>query len=169
METLQAISNVIILLGTVAGAIMGIIALIGKIIGKPIKFFKKRREEHEQTRRQEITNIVLAAVKAEVCEKLDQIQKQNDNQSKNLELLQCTMRNSTGAEIMAFYEGHKVQRVVTESEKDAIEDLYKAYKAVDGNHYVDKTYKRMWSWNVVTEEGVKVENVTWWKCPNTEY
>lgn len=66
------------------------------------------------------------------------------------------MRDSIGAEIMAFYEAHKKERVVTESEKDAIEDLYKSYKAVEGNHYVDKVYDRMTTWTVVTEDGIIV-------------
>lgn len=158
---LQGVCNVIILLGGVAGAITGILALIGK----PIGFFKKRRDKIEKQRRKEIVEDVSSLVKKEIIPKLDEIHQQNLEQSQDIETLTNTMRNSIGAEIMAFYEAHRAERTVTESEKDAIEDLYKSYKAINGNHYVDKVYERMTSWLVVTEEGKEVKNTTWWKPP----
>ena len=75
------------------------------------------------------------------------------------------MKDSIGAEILTFYEAHKVKRIITETEKDSIEDLYKAYKAIQGNHYVDKIYERMTSWTITDEDGQIVENVRWWKLP----
>ena len=160
-QFLQSVCNVIILLGAVAGAITGIMALIGK----PIGFFKKRREKAEKERRKEIVEDVSSLVKKEIVPKLDEIHQQNLEQSQDIETLTNTMRDSIGAEIMAFYEAHRAERTLTESEKDAIEDLYKSYKAVKGNHYVDKVYERMTTWTVVTEDGVEVKNVTWWKPP----
>ena len=168
LSIIQNTCNVIILLGAVAGAITGIMALIGK----PIGFLKKRREKAEKERRKEIVEDVSALVKKEITPKLDEIHQQNleqtqdiQDQTEKIETLTNTMRDSIGAEIMAFYEAHRADRTLTESEKDAIEDLYKSYKAVKGNHYVDKVYDRMTHWAVVDEDGNEVKNVTWWKPP----
>lgn len=158
-QFLQNVCNVIILLGAVAGAIAGIMALIGK----PIVFFKKRREKAEKERCKEIVEDVSALVEKKIVPRLDEIHQQNLEQSQDIETLTHTMRNSIGAEIMAFYEAHRSDRTLTESEKDAIEDLYKSYKTVNGNHYVDKVYDRMTHWTVTDEDGKEVKNVTWQK------
>lgn len=163
-QFLQNVCNVIILLGAVAGAITGIMALIGK----PIGFFKKRREKVEKERRKEIVEDVSALVEQKIVPRLDEIHQQNLEQSQDIETLTHTMRNSIGAEVMAFYEAHRSDRTLTESEKDAIEDLYKSYKAVNGNHYVDKVYDRMTHWTVIDEDGKEVKNATWWKPPKED-
>lgn len=162
ISTMQIICNVIILLGAVAGAITGILALCGK----PLKFFKKRRAKAEKQRREDLMNDMTALIKDQIKPELTNIQEQNDKQNKDIKLLTNTVRNSIGAEIMAFYEAHRVERIITESEKDAIEELYKSYKAVKGNHYVDKIYERVTTWTVVTEDGVEIMNMTWWRPTN---
>jgi len=66
---LQMVCNVIILLGGVAGAITGILALCGR----PIKFFKKRRDKVERARREEIVKDVSASVSKELVPHLEEI------------------------------------------------------------------------------------------------
>ena len=163
-KVMQAICNVIVLLGGVAGAITGILALCGR----PLKFLKKRREKAEQARREEIISDMSGLIKKQIKPELENIQQQNLEQSEDIRVLTETMRDSIGAEIMAFYEAHRATRTITESEKDAVEDLYKSYKAIKGNHYVDKVYERMTVWTVVDENGHKVEGVRWWKPPKEE-
>lgn len=161
METnyLQMVCNVIILLGGVAGAITGILALCGR----PIKFFKKRRDKAERARREEIVKEVSASVSKELVPHLNEIHQQNLEQSEDIRLLTETTRNSIGAEILAFYEAHKTTKTITLNEKDAIEDLYKSYKAIKGNHYVDRIYLRIITWTVLDEEGKEVKDIKWWE------
>ena len=163
-QSLQVLCNVIILLGAVAGAITGILALLGK----PLNLFKKHREKVELERRKEIVNDVVESVNNKIVPKLNEIRIQNEEQNKNIAKLTKATRNSIGAEIMAFYEAHKSTRRITESEKNVIEDLYKSYKAVKGNNYVDQIYDSMTCWTVVTEDGKVIDKVTWWKPPVNE-
>lgn len=68
-QFLQSVCNVIILLGAVAGAITGILALIGR----PLGFFKKRREKTNQEHRAEIVKDVSALFTKQIVPRLDEI------------------------------------------------------------------------------------------------
>lgn len=160
-ETLQVICNVIILIGGVVAAIAGIMAFFGK----PINFFKKIHDKNETTKHDKIVSDVAMSVKKMLTPQFEEIYQQNLEQNESIETLTSVMKDSIGAEILTFYEAHKVKRIITETEKDSIEDLYKAYKAIQGNHYVDKIYERMTSWTITDEDGQIVENVRWWKLP----
>lgn len=162
-QTLQTICDVIILIGAVAGAIMGIQALLGK----PIGFFKKRREKNAKDRHDKIVKDVADNVKKAINPQLEEIFQQNLEQNEDIATLTIAVRDSIGAEILAFYESHKIVCNITEDQKDAIEDMYKAYKSIDGNHYVDKIYKKMNDWDITMDNG-KVEKKTWWQPPKKE-
>ena len=158
-QTFQIVCNIIILLGGVAAAITGILALIGK----PFGFFKKRREQADNKRCEAMVAHVKEAVTNALKPMLEEIHQQNLEQMEDICKLTDAMKNNIGVQILTFYKTHKVTRTITESEKDAIEDLYKAYKSINGNHYVDQLYKRITTWTVVTEDGTKVEGVKWYK------
>ena len=176
---LQTICNFIILLGAVAGAITGILALCGR----PIRFFKKRKEQAEAQRKKEedarttaLIQEISKTVKANLAPDFDDLYQQNEEQSasitaqgKQIDKLSHSIRDTIGAEITAFYEQYKTKRIITEAQKETIEDLYKQYKTLKGNHHVDNMYKRMHSWDIYTEDGVKVDKdrVTWWEPPET--
>lgn len=176
-ETLQTICNVIILLGAVAGAITAIWALCGR----PVLFFKKKkkeaaeaREKAEKEREQQLIQEISQTIKTDLTPDFDDIYQQNleqtatiEEQGRQIGKLANTMRDTIGAEIIAFYEQYKAKRAITEAQKETIEDLYKEYKALKGNHHVDNMYKRMHSWDIYTEDGIKIgrELIKWWLPP----
>lgn len=175
--TLQNICNIIILFGAVAGAI----AAIWNLCGRPVLFFKKRkkqadddRKKAEEERKQQLIKEISQAIKTDLAPDFDDIYTQNEEQTEKIAEqgtqiahLAHTMRDTIGAEIIAFYEQHKAKRAITEAQKETIEDLYKEYKQLKGNHHVDNIYKRMWSWDIFTEDGIliKPECIQWWQPP----
>lgn len=41
---------------------------------------------------------------------------------------------------------------MTEHEREALEQYYKDYKALNGNSYIDKYYSRMILWDIVADD-----------------
>lgn len=53
--------------------------------------------------------------------------------------------------IMGLYHKNKDDRTLTENEKEALDVYYKDYKAIGGNSYIDRYYRRMSSWTVIPD------------------
>ena len=54
--------------------------------------------------------------------------------------------------IMAIYHKNVDHRAMTENEREALDVYYADYKAIGGNSYIDKYYRRMKRWRVDYEE-----------------
>lgn len=54
--------------------------------------------------------------------------------------------------IMKIYYDNKQERKMTEHEREALEQYYKDYKALNGNSYIDKYYSRMILWDIVADD-----------------
>ena len=57
--------------------------------------------------------------------------------------------------IVAIYDKNKYNKTLSYDEKDNLEALYGDYKAIGGNSYIDKLYKRMSKWNVLDDDYVE--------------
>ena len=172
---LQEICNWIVLLGAVTVAIINIL----KFFGKPITLFKKKKdkeyqdnlkkaldtlipdylEQHDlQTRDryladrlrylQEIKNAVLEDTK----DILEEIRELNIKQSENLEKLNISSKDVLRQKIMTIYHQYKEDQKMPIFAKEALDELYKDYKAQGGNTYIDKYYARMNRWEVYQED-----------------
>jgi hypothetical protein len=53
--------------------------------------------------------------------------------------------------IMGIYHKRKKQRALQQHEKEALDEWYKDYKAMNGNSYIDKYYARMKTWIVIPD------------------
>jgi len=53
---------------------------------------------------------------------------------------------------MAIYHKNKVDRTLSEYEREALDQYYKDYKALNGNSYIDKRMNRMAKWSVMFDE-----------------
>lgn len=53
--------------------------------------------------------------------------------------------------IMGVYHKNRNDRTLTENEKEALDVYYKDYKAIGGNSYIDRYYRRMSSWRVIPD------------------
>ena len=54
--------------------------------------------------------------------------------------------------IMGIYHKNVERRAMTENEREALDVYYADYKAIGGNSYIDKYYRRMKRWRVDYEE-----------------
>lgn len=144
MEIIQTICNVIILIGGVCGAIVAIMALIGK----PINLLKKVKEKQTKKIREEI----VEEVAKKLSPRFDEIYQQNLEQSEAINQLEKSSRDMLRENILSIYHTHKHSRCLTETTREYLQDLYEDYKAENGNHYIDKIYNRMKEWKVVPDE-----------------
>lgn len=168
---LQDICNWIILLGAVTVAIINIF----KFFGKPVSFFKKKKEseyhktlkksldeimptyfeQHDlQTRdkylkdRLNYLNEIKNAVLKDTKDILEEIRQLSVEQSKNLEKLNQSSKDILRQKIMSIYHQYKEYRKMPLFAKEALDELYKDYKAQGGNSYIDKYYSRMNNWEI---------------------
>jgi hypothetical protein len=95
--------------------------------------------------RQNYLNEIKAEVLSEVSE---DIVKNNEV----IEALKISARDVLREKIMAIYHKNKSTRTLSEYEKEALDQYYKDYKALLGNSYIDKRYKRMCKWTVVYDD-----------------
>lgn len=160
-ELLQTICNFIILLGAVAGAIAAICALCDK----PVVLFKKKKQQRKQKELDEIISKVSTKVSSELQESLNKIAKQNEAQTASINVLIQAMQDSLGAELTNFYEARKDDGVISIDEQLSLKDIYRAYKAVGGNHNGDRLWSKLILWTVLDDSGKKIENPDWnWKA-----
>ena len=91
----------------------------------------------------------LNEIKEEVLKEVgDPISKNADD----LEALKISARDVLREKIMAIYHKNKHERVLTQYEKEALEQYYKDYKRLLGNSYIDKYYARMCKWSIVYDD-----------------
>lgn len=168
---LQDICNWIILLGAVTVAIINIF----KFFGKPISFFKKKKDsEYHKTLKKSLDEImptyfeqhdlqirdkylkdrlnylneIKNAVLKDTKDGLEEIRQLSVEQSKNLEKLNQSSKDILRQKIMLIYHQYKEYRKMPLFAKEALDELYKDYKAQGGNSYIDKYYSRMNNWEI---------------------
>ena len=60
--------------------------------------------------------------------------------------LKCLLRS----EMLRIYYHHKESEKIRQYELENFVFLYKAYKALKGNSFIDKIYKEVMSWEVIS-------------------
>lgn len=60
--------------------------------------------------------------------------------------MKCLLRS----EMLTIYYRHRDTEVIRQYELENFVFLYKAYKALKGNSFIDKIYKDVMTWEVVT-------------------
>lgn len=95
---------------------------------------------------------IKAEVLADTKEILDNIYKINFEQTESIKVLSQGSKDMLRQRIMNIYHTHKIEKSMPIHEKEALDELYKDYKAQGGNSYIDKYYKRMSTWEVYDDE-----------------
>lgn len=167
MEWLQTVCNVIIIVG---GAIMAV-KNVAEWFGKPIRLFKKKSDtnfeerviailkkvlpdillEHDLETRNKYRadrEAYLQDIKSEVLKSIQGELGQVAQLTEQYEALVISAKDVLREKIMAIYHKNKKDRVLTLNEKEALDQYYVDYKAMKGNSYIDKYYKRMKKWKV---------------------
>ena len=166
--TISELVDYIILLGALAGAIYKIY----DFFAMPTSKLKQRAFEREKERigavldeklpqilykhdletkekykndRQNYLNEIKAEILAEIGEDI------NTN-TKTIDALVISAKDVLREKIMAIYHKNKYNRTFTEYEREALNQYYVDYKALEGNSYIDKRYKRMDKWKVIYDD-----------------
>jgi hypothetical protein len=184
VDWLQSVCNWIIIIGGTLVAIK----TISEWIGKPIRFVKNRQDENFENQVKSVLNKVMPSmllahdleikdkyladrerylreIEAEVLKdiksELDTVanlKEQYGGLKDQYEALVISAKDVLREKIMAVYHKNKGRRKIDESEKEALDQYYKDYKAIKGNSYIDKYYARMKRWTVVPEEYCEEED-----------
>ena len=91
----------------------------------------------------------LNEIKGEI---LQEIGDDLSSNTKTIEALVISAKDVLREKIMAIYHKNKYNRTMTEYEREALNQYYIDYKALDGNSYIDKRYNRMNKWKVIYDD-----------------
>lgn len=166
--TLGDIVDLIILIGALCAAIYK----IWEFFAKPTSTLKQRALEKEKERIKEVMKEelpkALEAHDLKLREKykadrqrylkeirdevLLQVENPISQNTDDLEALKISARDVLREKIMAIYHANKYERTLTEHEREALDQYYKDYKALNGNSYIDKYYNRMKLWTTIYDD-----------------
>ena len=102
--------------------------------------------------RQRYLSDIKSEVLADTKELLDNIYKLNLEQSQCIKILSQGNIDMLRQRIMEIYHRYKNEKKMPVNAEEALNELYKDYKAQGGNSYIDKYYKRMSTWEVYEED-----------------
>lgn len=91
----------------------------------------------------------LNEIKAEV---LNEIGGEIKTNSQTIDALVISAKDVLREKIMAIYHKNKFNRTMTEYEREALNQYYVDYKALNGNSYIDKRYNRMNKWKIIYDD-----------------
>lgn len=172
--SLESVCDLIILFGT---AYFMILKMIDSF-AKPTSKLKKKRVDKEKEKikealdealpkyleshnieiKEKFLNEIKEALREENKNDFEEIKEINKSQNEQLKYLKemiLKINNSSKdimrQKIMAIYHANKKTKTLTIYDKESLDELYKDYKAQNGNSYIEKYYARMKKWKVIDE------------------
>lgn len=120
----------------------------------PDKFLAHDLETREKylSDRQRYLEEIKDAVYLDIKNTLEEIKQLNIEQNEAISVLKQGTKDVLRQKIMAIYHEYKKERRFPIHAKEALDELYKDYKAEGGNSYIDKYYKRMSAWEAYEEK-----------------
>ena len=102
--------------------------------------------------RQNCLNEIKTEVLANVKDTLDNIYKLNLEQNESIKTLSQGNKDMLRQRIMDIYYTYRDEKKLPIHKKEALDELYKDYKAEGGNSYIDKYHNRMKTWEIYDDE-----------------
>ena len=166
--TVSELVDYIILLGALCAAIYKIY----DFFATPTSKIKQRAQEKEKARIKAVVDEVMPQIlynhdlktrekyKNDRQNYLNEIKQEilseiGDNIQTNtqtIDALVISAKDVLREKIMAIYHKNKYNRTLTEYEREALNQYYIDYKALNGNSYIDKRYARMDKWKVIYDD-----------------
>lgn len=88
----------------------------------------------------------------EVKNDVTALQNQMDGVEKNMAIMADSARDVLREKIMFIYHHGKTTKSMPQHHREALDQYYKDYKAMNGNSYIDKYFKRMKDWEVLDDD-----------------
>ena len=162
MDWLQ-ISNIIILLGSVAVALINLATLFQKTDG----FFKKKSDKILTDKLEKVLDDKIPQyleenekkLRVDICKeigedfdkKIEALKAENEKQNKNNELLTHHIQDLLRQKIENIYYEYRTDKEIPRFALENLQENYKDYKDAGGNHHIDKLYNRIITWKVTDE------------------
>ena len=108
--------------------------------------------EHDLETRQKYLNEIKTEVLTDIKDTLDSIYKLNLEQNESIKTLSQGNKDMLRQRIMDIYYTYRDEKKLPIHKKEALDELYKDYKAEGGNSYIDKYHNRMKLWEVYDDE-----------------
>ena len=102
--------------------------------------------------RQNCLNEIKTEVLTNVKDTLDNIYKLNLEQNESIKTLSQGNKDMLRQRIMDIYYTYRDEKKFPIHKKEALDELYKDYKAEGGNSYIDKYHNRMKTWEIYDDE-----------------
>lgn len=118
------------------------------------KHSEQTKEEHKQERaeeRAELLDEMEKLIVDKVQPNFDRIEQINIEQNQKIELLMASSRDMLRQHIIDIYRKNKHRRILTETEREFLDDCFRDYQREDGNGYIEKLYHRMDDWKIDDE------------------
>ena len=164
MEHLEAICDWIILLAATGTAIYKLI----EFVSKPTSKIKQRKKEQLRSVLEEVVPPYIETYSKQIqpqCAKqissqvlgsiqndIKEIKAMNIKQTNQIDNMNTSLKDILRQKIMTIYHTYRKYQALPISEREKLDEFYKDYKAQDGNSYIDKYYKRMGTWETLTDE-----------------
>jgi hypothetical protein len=164
MEHLEAICDWIILLAATGTAIYKLI----EFVSKPTSKIKQRKKEQLKEALKEVVppyietyskqiqpqcaKQISSQVLGSIQDDIKEIKAMNIKQTNQIGNMNTSLKDILRQKIMTIYHTYRKYQALPISEREKLDEFYKDYKAQDGNSYIDKYYKRMGTWETLTDE-----------------
>lgn len=164
MEHLEAICDWIILLAATGTAIYKII----EFVSKPTSKIKQRKKEQLKEALKEVVppyietyskqiqpqcaKQISSQVLGSIQDDIKEIKAMNIKQTSQIDNMNTSLKDILRQKIMTIYHTYRKYQALPISEREKLDEFYRDYKAQDGNSYIDKYYKRMGTWETLTDE-----------------
>ena len=164
MEHLEAICDWIILLAATGTAIYKLI----EFVSKPTSKIKQRKKEQLKEALKEVVppyietyskqiqpqcaKQISSQVLGSIQDDIKEIKAMNIKQTSQIDNMNTSLKDILRQKIMTIYHTYRKYQALPISEREKLDEFYRDYKAQDGNSYIDKYYKRMGTWETLTDE-----------------
>ena len=164
MEHLEAICDWIILLAATGTAIYKLI----EFVSKPTSKIKQRKKEQLKSVLEEVVppyietyskqiqpqcaKQISSQVLGNIQDDIKEIKAMNIKQTSQIDNMNTSLKDILRQKIMTIYHTYRKYQALPISEREKLDEFYRDYKAQDGNSYIDKYYKRMCTWETLTDE-----------------
>lgn len=164
MEHLEAICDWIILLAATGTAIYKLI----EFVSKPTSKIKQRKKEQLKEVLKEVVppyietyskqiqpqcaKQISSQVLRSVQDDIKEIKAMNIKQTNQIDNMNTSLKDILRQKIMTIYHTYRKYQALPISEREKLDEFYRDYKAQNGNSYIDKYYKRMGTWETLTDE-----------------
>lgn len=141
-------------IAAVVGCISSVLALLSIFSERVQSFIKRIFTKHtkEIVETDAKQNQEINEVKSILLEFIKSQKNYHEEVNNQLNVIIESSKDMMRQRIMSYYYKGKPNHELTIYQKEAVDELYKDYKKLKGNSYIDKYYERMNNWKINYED-----------------